>query len=62
MTTSKDDGIEITWEDDGSMTIQWDEKDPVWSGLNNMSTEYVQQMLIDSLKARFAEETGDTLL
>ena len=46
-----EDSLKIDYDEDThQVTIDWDENDPNWSFLNNMSEEEIQQILITSLE------------
>ena len=37
-----DDSLKITQNEDGSFTMDWDEKDPTWSWLNGLTSAEIQ--------------------
>jgi hypothetical protein len=46
----------VTEEEDGSMTIEWDESHPVTSYFNNFTEEDFINMIIDACKDVLGEE------
>jgi hypothetical protein len=46
----EDDGLKITEMPDGSLQVEWDEKDPRWSVFNTMSQEELQKFLVEALQ------------
>ena len=36
------DSLKITQNEDGSFTMDWDEKDPTWSWLNGLTSKEIQ--------------------
>lgn len=51
METSKlEDSIQVIENDDGSFTLHWDENDPRWSFLNEMTEEQATDWFCDSIK------------
>ena len=45
-----DDGLTIKENEDGSLTLEWDEKDPRWSMLNGLTQEEITAMLTEGLE------------
>jgi hypothetical protein len=45
-----DDGLTIKENEDGSLTLEWDEKDPRWSMLNGLTQEGITAMLTEGLE------------
>ena len=37
--TEQDDGLKITENEDGTVTLEWDDKDPRWSMLNGLTQD-----------------------
>jgi hypothetical protein len=50
-----DDSLRVEVEDDGSMTIYWDECDSRYSVLNTMTEEELTAMIVESLKEKVKE-------
>ena len=44
MKTNKD-SLQITINDDGSVSFDWDKNDPKWNWLNNLSSEEIQKIV-----------------
>ena len=44
MKTNKD-SLQITINDDGSASFDWDKNDPKWNWLNNLSSEEIQKIV-----------------
>ena len=44
MKTNKD-SLQITINDDGSVSFDWDKNDPKWNWLNNLSSEEIQEIV-----------------
>ena len=54
-----EDSLKINYDEDThQVIIDWDENDPNWSFLNNMSEEEIQQMLITNLEELVSEDEG----
>ena len=39
------DSLKISQNEDGSFTMDWDEKDPTWSWLNNLTSKEIQVIM-----------------
>jgi hypothetical protein len=50
-----DDSLRVEIEDDGSMTIYWDECDSRYSVLNTMTEEQLTAIIVESLKEKLKE-------
>ena len=48
--TEQDDGLKITENEDGTVTLEWDDKDPRWSMLNGLTQEEVSAILNEGLQ------------
>ena len=48
--TEQDDGLIVKENEDGTFTLEWDEKDPRWSMLNGLTQEEVTAILIEGLE------------
>ena len=44
METNKD-SLQITVNEDGSVSFNWDKNDPKWNWLNNLSSEEIQEIV-----------------
>lgn len=45
-----DDGLSVTEEEDGSLTIEWDETDPKWQKLNHFTEQDFIETIMDGIK------------
>ena len=54
-----DDGLTIKENEDGSLTLEWDEKDPRWSMLNGLTQEEITAMLTKGLEKLKSELEND---
>jgi|TARA_A200000113_G_scaffold109273_1_gene98094 hypothetical protein len=55
-----EDSLKIYYDEETrQITIDWDNNDPNWSFLNNMSEEEIQQILITSLEELVDEDESD---
>ena len=45
-----DDGLRVTEEQDGSLTIEWDDTDPNWERLNSMTKQDFMDTIMDGIK------------
>jgi hypothetical protein len=54
-----DDGLTIKENEDGSLTLEWDEKDPRWSMLNGLTQEEITAMLTEGLEKLKSELEND---
>jgi hypothetical protein len=52
----EDDGLKITEMPDGSLQVEWDEKDPRWSLFNAMSQEELQNFMTEALQNKLRDE------
>ncbi len=52
---TNDDSLRVEIENDGSMTIYWDECDSSYSVLNTMTEEQLSVMIIESLQEKLKE-------
>jgi hypothetical protein len=50
-----DDSLRVEIQDDGSMTIYWDECDSRYSVLNTMTEEQLTAMIVESLQKKLKE-------
>lgn len=57
--TEQDDGLKVTENEDGSFTLEWDEKDPRWSMLNGLTEEEVIAILMEGLEKLETELKND---
>jgi hypothetical protein len=48
--TEQDDGLKVTENENGTFTLEWDEKDPRWSMLNGLTEEEVTAILTEGLQ------------
>ena len=54
-----DDGLTIKENEDGSLTLELDEKDPRWSMLNGLTQEEITAMLTEGLEKLKSELEND---
>jgi hypothetical protein len=54
-----DDGLTIKENEDGSLTLEWDEKDPRWAMLNGLTQEEITAMLTEGLEKLKSELEND---
>ena len=54
-----DDGLTIKENEDGSFTLEWDEKDPRWTMLNGLTQEEITAMLTEGLEKLKSELEND---
>ena len=45
------DSLKVNQNDDGSFTVEWDKKDPDWEFLNKLTSEEVETMIQQIVKA-----------
>jgi len=50
-----DDSLTVIVEDDGSLTIEWDECDSSYSVLNTMTEEQLTAMIVESIQEKLKE-------
>ena len=43
------DSLKITQNDDGSYEITWDKEDPMWSFMNNLTSDQIQIMIREAI-------------
>lgn len=53
------DSLQVIEEDDGSMTISWDEKDPQYSFLNNLSEEQLKELFVQAFSKALEESESE---
>lgn len=46
----EDDGLNVTENDDGTFTLEWDPCDSRWSVLNGMTSEEIGDMIMKQVK------------
>lgn len=67
---SNENDLLVTENEDGTLTVSWDETNPKWMFLNNMSNEEIQTLFIETITnhlkylentipVEFNEETGE---
>ena len=42
--------LKINQNDNGSFTVEWDQKDPDWMFLNDLTSEEIQDMISEVIK------------
>jgi len=52
------DSLKITVNDDSSITIDWDETDPKWSFLNDLTEEEFSKLLLEQIQ-NIIQENND---
>ena len=57
--TEQNDGLKVLENEDGTFTLEWDEKDPRWSMLNGLTQEEVTAILIEGLEKLETELKND---
>jgi hypothetical protein len=57
--TEQDDGLIVKENEDGTFTLEWDEKDPRWSMLNGLTQEEVTAILIEGFEKLEKELKND---
>jgi hypothetical protein len=57
--TEQNDGLKVLENEDGTFTLEWDEKDPRWSMLNGLTEEEVTAILIEGLEKLETELKND---
>jgi hypothetical protein len=50
--TEEINSLKITQNPDGSYTMDWDRKDPMWSWLNSLTNEQVQIIVQQAIQDR----------
>lgn len=55
---TEDDGLNVTENDDGTFTLEWDPCDSRWSVLNGMTPEEISDMIVEQVK-QYLEEHND---
>jgi len=54
-----DDSFKVIEEDDGNLTLSWDEADPKWSFLNNLSEEEIKNLITQAISRALDNLTDD---
>jgi hypothetical protein len=54
-----DDGLIVKENEDGTFTLEWDEKDPRWSMLNGLTEQEITAILIEGLEKLETELKND---
>ena len=44
------DSLKISQNKDGSLSVEWDKKDPKWNFLNNLTSNEIQTMVENIVK------------
>ena len=44
------DGLKVHQNDDGSFALEWDQKDPRWSFLNNLTSKEITAIIEEAIK------------
>ena len=50
LDSDPDDGLSITVNEDGSIVIDWDETDPRWAMLNELTNADIERIISEHLK------------
>lgn len=45
-----EDTLKIHQNEDGSFSIEWDEKDPKWSFMNGLTSKEIQDIVVKAVK------------
>ena len=45
------DSLKVSQNEDGTFTLEWDKEDPRWSFLNNMTSNEIQTIVEEAVKA-----------
>ena len=45
------DSLKIKQNNDGSFTAEWDKQDPNWKWMNNLTTEEIQCIIKEAIRA-----------
>ena len=53
------DGLTVKENEDGSFTLEWDEKDSFWSVLNHMTAEEIRAILMEQISKDLAKLDND---
>lgn len=53
------DGINVTENEDGSFTIEWDATDPRWAMFNDFKEEDFTNMIMDYCRQVLGEDDGN---
>jgi predicted nuclease of predicted toxin-antitoxin system len=57
---TKNDGLIVEYDEDTrQMKLEWDENDPKWNWLNNMSQQEIQEVITGNLQRMLAEHEQD---
>lgn len=57
---TQNDGLIVEYDEDTrEMKLEWDENDPKWNWLNNMSQQEIQEVITGNLKRMLAEHEED---
>jgi hypothetical protein len=57
--TGMHDGLIVKENEDGTFTLEWDEKDPRWSMLNGLTQEEITAILTEGLEKLETELKND---
>ena len=44
------DSLKVHQNDDNSFTLEWDQKDPKWSFLNNLTSKEITAIITEAIK------------
>ena len=45
-----DDGLKVTQNEDNTFTLEWDEQDPKWSFLNNLTSKEITAIIEEAIR------------
>ena len=45
-----DDGLKVTQNEDNTFTLEWDEQDPKWSFLNNLTSKEITAIIEEAVR------------
>ena len=45
-----DDGLKVHQNDDGTFSLEWDNNDPKWSWMNNLTNKEIQAIMEKAIR------------
>ena len=51
-----DDGLKVHQNDDGTFSLEWDNNDPRWNWMNNLTSKEIQSIMEKAIREKLDEE------
>ena len=51
-----DDSLKVHQNDDGTFSLEWDNNDPRWNWMNNLTSKEIQSIMEKAIREKLDEE------